>query len=81
MYAYKLYVAEMKRNVMIRIDAELAAKAHDLGLNISKIAENALKEAIKRLEGSDCPNNRENCPTDSENNAWCGRRDLNPEQQ
>ena len=27
-------------------------KAKDLGLNISKIAENALKEYIKRLEGT-----------------------------
>ena len=27
-------------------------KAKELGLNISKIAENALKEYIKKLEGS-----------------------------
>jgi len=27
-------------------------KAKELGLNISKIAENALKEHIKKLEGS-----------------------------
>jgi post-segregation antitoxin (ccd killing protein) len=29
----------------IRIDAELLSKAHDLGFNVSKIAENALKAA------------------------------------
>ena len=34
----------------IRIDAELLRKAHDLGLNVSKISENALKDAIERME-------------------------------
>ncbi len=36
----------------IRIDEVLLIKAHDLGLNVSKISENALKEAISRMEGS-----------------------------
>jgi len=47
----------VKKNVMIRIDAEIVKKAKDLGLNISKISENALKEYIKRLEGSNHPKN------------------------
>ena len=58
-----------KKNVMIRIDAELVQKAKDLGLNISKVAENALREMIRKLEASDCPNN---------SNFWRGVRDLNP---
>jgi post-segregation antitoxin (ccd killing protein) len=34
----------------MRIDAELLKKAHDIGLNVSKISENAIREAIKRME-------------------------------
>ena len=34
----------------IRIDEEVFRKAKDLGLSVSKVAENALKEAIRRLE-------------------------------
>ena len=34
----------------IRVDAEVLNKAHDLGLNVSKISENALKDAIDRME-------------------------------
>jgi post-segregation antitoxin (ccd killing protein) len=40
-----------KKITTMRIDAELIKKAHDLGLNVSKISENAIKEAIKRMEG------------------------------
>ena len=36
----------------IRIDGKIIDKAKELGLNISKTCENALKEAIRRLEGS-----------------------------
>ena len=39
-----------RKMTTIRIDAELLSKAHDLGLNVSKIAENALKDAIDRME-------------------------------
>ena len=42
-----------KQKVTINLDPEVVRKARELGLNISKIAENALKEYIKRLEGSD----------------------------
>ena len=34
----------------IRIDEELIKRAHDLGLNVSKISENAVKEAIEKME-------------------------------
>ena len=40
----------MKKNVTIRIDAETAMKAKEIGLNLSKICENCLKEAIRRLQ-------------------------------
>ena len=35
----------------IRIDEEVLKEAKEIGLNISKICENALKEAIRRLKG------------------------------
>lgn len=35
----------------LSIDEEAVKTAHELGLNISKVAENALKEAIRRLKG------------------------------
>lgn len=34
----------------MRIDEELIEKAHNLGLNVSKVSENAIREAIKRME-------------------------------
>ena len=44
----------------MRIDSEILDKAHALGLNVSKIAENALKDAIDRMERpktqNDCGN-------------------------
>lgn len=39
-----------KKITTMRIDEELIKKAHDLGLNVSKISENAIKEAIERME-------------------------------
>jgi post-segregation antitoxin (ccd killing protein) len=39
-----------KKVTTMRIDEELLKKAHDLGLNVSKISENAIKEAIERME-------------------------------
>ncbi len=39
-----------KKITTMRIDEELVKKAHDLGLNVSKISENAIREAIKRME-------------------------------
>jgi len=35
----------------IRINAALYNEAKELGLNVSKISENALKDAIARLKG------------------------------
>jgi hypothetical protein len=55
----------MKKNVMIRIDAEIAKKAKEVGLNISKVSENALKEMIERIESPKVPNNPKNRPDNS----------------
>ena len=32
------------------VDPQVLQKAHELGLNVSKVCENALKEAVRRLE-------------------------------
>lgn len=42
----------MKKNVTIRIDMETFEKAKELGLNVSKVCENALKEYVHRLKVS-----------------------------
>ena len=60
----------------IRISESVFRKAKDLGLNVSKVAENALIEMIKRIEGSE-PEKDCDCELESQND-WCGRRDLNP---
>jgi len=39
-----------KQVITIRIDSELVEKAHLLGLNMSQIARNAIKEAIEKME-------------------------------
>ncbi len=36
----------------VKMDKELVKQAHELGLNVSKVCENALKETISRLKGS-----------------------------
>ncbi len=37
---------------VIELDPELVNLAYEMGLNVSKTCENALKEAIRRLQGS-----------------------------
>ena len=41
-----------KKTTTVRLDAELVKKAHDLGLNISKISENAIKDAVEKMESA-----------------------------
>ncbi|MGF3573720.1 MAG: type II toxin-antitoxin system CcdA family antitoxin [Candidatus Bathyarchaeia archaeon] len=45
-----------KKNVMIYLDPKVVEESRELGLNISKVSENALKEAIRRLKGENCQN-------------------------
>lgn len=55
----------------IILNTELANLAYEMGLNIKKTCENALKEAIRRLQGSelqfDCVRNAE---VAGSNPAW-----------
>ena len=67
----------MKKNVMIRIDADLVQKSKELGLNISKISENALKEMVKRIESPNALKEDTDCPDSSQNNNKWGCPDLN----
>ena len=46
-----------KKNVVIYLNPEIVKEAKELGLNISKISENALKEAIRRLRGGNLQDN------------------------
>ena len=43
-----------KKSVMVYLDPKIVAKAREIGLNISKICENALREAIRRLKSENC---------------------------
>ena len=42
------------------IDREVLERAHRMGLNVSKVSENALAEAIGRLEGPETANGSKN---------------------
>ena len=46
-----------KKNVVIYLDPEIVKEAKELGLNISRICENALREAIRRLKGENFRSN------------------------
>jgi len=60
-----------KKSVMVYLNPEIVAKARELGLNISKICENALKMAIEGLGSLYKENKTENC-------GMCGGWDSNP---
>ena len=47
----------VKINTTIYLSSELTKLAHEMGLNISKTCENALKQAINKLQGIDAENN------------------------
>ena len=67
-----------KKRVLLYIDNEIVQTAKDLGLNLSKVSENALKEAIRRLKGI---NSENNCPGGincGENSGKWTEGDLNP---
>ncbi len=62
----------------IRLDDEDLEKAQKLGINVSQVCRNAVKEAIRRMEG---PNHQENTKNDQNllkiSNQWWGCPDLN----
>ena len=45
-----------KGKITLYMDLEVVKKAKELGLNISKVSENALKGMIRRIEGSNSTN-------------------------
>jgi len=47
-----VYTRVGRKNVTITLDPELVKKAHQLGLNISKIAETALENLVTAVQGS-----------------------------
>lgn len=55
-------MGEEKVRTTILVDKKVVKEAKELGLNISKTSENALKEAIRRLKGSSRQNIRANNP-------------------
>ena len=63
-----VYTRVTRKNVTITLNPELAAKAHQLGLNISKIAETALQNLVTTLQTS--------LPQEKATYWWAGR-DLN----
>ena len=70
-----------KARVNLTMDAEVVQKAKDLGLNISKISENAIISYIERLEGISVVNKPENGPNNfafARKVEWCDRRGSNP---
>ena len=70
-----------KQKVTINLTPEITRKAKELGLNISKTCENALKQAITRLEQPPTPYNttmyRKPVAVEEETIWWTGR-DSNP---
>ncbi len=65
--------------VNLTVDEEVVKKAKELGLNISKMCENCLKEAIRRLETPNTVNNSEKGGIGTEgSDKRCGGWDLNP---
>ncbi len=43
-----------RRVTSIRVDEDVFREAKELGLNISKVSENALREAVRKLKGENC---------------------------
>ena len=64
-----------KGKVTLYMDTEIVEKAKELGFNISKLCENCLKEAIRRLTGS---NNPEKGGIGTAGSEWWTGRDSDP---
>jgi post-segregation antitoxin (ccd killing protein) len=62
-----------KKRVLIYANSEIHEKAKELGFNISKLCENAMKESIDRLSA---PHYQEKIKFPR--NPWCGEWDSNP---
>jgi hypothetical protein len=69
----------MGKETTVKVDKALVKKAHEVGLNVSKVCENALQRAIEALEDTserpsprkkDCPET--NIEREDNNNKRCG---------
>ena len=71
---------EQKTLTSIYINKKLLETAKELGLNISKICEHALKLYIQAIKQADQQilNKNSKGGIGTEGSDWCGRRDLNP---
>ncbi len=70
--------SRMRKKVSITIDQKIYEKAHKLGLNVSKIAENALLSHIDAIENINQPKQPFSVHAfPQERVEWTGR-DLNP---
>ena len=63
-----------KGKITLYVDLEVVKEAKELGLNISKVCENALKMAIEQLKPLYGKNKSKNLFDE----VWCGGWDLNP---
>ena len=71
-----------KARVNLTMDAEVIQKAKTLGLNISKISENAIISYIERLEGVSVLKSHENSSNSiayARKSDWCDRRESDPD--
>jgi len=64
-----------KKKVLLYIDEEIIREAKEIGFNLSKVSENALKDAIRRMIE---PSPQTMPDGGIENGEWCGGWDLNP---
>ena len=71
-----------KITVGIYVDEEIVRAAKELGFNISKLCENCLKEAIRRMREPKTQTMTNGGLVDARSashpQVWCGRRDSNP---
>ena len=68
-----------KGKVTLYMDLEIVQKAKEIGLNVSKTCENALKNTIQRLESQNPTNTSKNFSVNAfSKRVERARRDLNP---
>jgi post-segregation antitoxin (ccd killing protein) len=72
------YAMDTKSNITVYLNVELANLAREMGLNLLKTCENALKTAINRLQGFNVENNGEQRQVSTQNSDEWTERDLNP---
>ncbi|RLI14314.1 MAG: hypothetical protein DRO43_04330 [Candidatus Hecatellales archaeon] len=75
---YSDCVMGRKRLTSMRIDEDLLKEAKELGLNISKICENALREAIAKMKGETSQENPKTLPNGGLKEAVMRGRGFEP---